>query len=80
MSKRPDVGYYRERNGDYLSVAFCNGGRSCGTGYLWDARGAAIAGDPSSVQGTSASTGHLRTCRKVRREDVPKEWHLVHWD
>ena len=69
MNKK--IQYYRESNGDYLVVWFYNGRTVTG---LYDARAAAIAGNPYSVCSTSVSGGFLRGCRKVDHRSVPRVW------
>jgi hypothetical protein len=82
--KRQPVQCYQERDtGDYLYVEYAateNAGpyyqqRKNASGYrLWEARAAAIQGDPSSCCSTSVSSDFLRKCRKVEAEAVPSEW------
>lgn len=64
--------FYKEGS-DYLVVdttqRYLSGSVVCYTG-----RGAAIEGTMSSVCSSDPTAGYLKTCKRVSRKDVPKEW------
>ena len=61
--------YYREPNGDYLAIH----GKG-GDAQLFEGRAAAIEGLPSSMATTGVHKEFLRTCIRVNRDEVPREW------
>lgn len=62
--------YYREADGDYLQVDE----KACTSSGNFDARGTAIAGLISSVQGTSVTAEYLKGCKRVAPSKVPQKW------
>ena len=67
------IQYYREPNGDYLAVQLPAWKKENGQG-LYEGRSACIGGVASSVCTGSVGGRFLRTCRKVSKRQVPKEW------
>lgn len=70
------IHYYREANGDYLAVdAHTKAYRTrIGQPGIRDARVAAIDGNRLSVCTGAVSVDYLKTCTRVRPEDVPADW------
>jgi transposase len=77
--KKADAGmkYYRERNGDYLSIDPSTNDyykQNLGKDHF-EGRASAIAGDPSSVCTTGVGRDFLaKKCKEVPRDQVPPEW------
>ena len=68
--------YYRERNGDYMSLS----GEMNQDGTL-EARASAIQGLPSSVCTTGVEARFVVRCDEVTREEVPAEWLArLYWE
>lgn len=69
------IKYYREPNGDYLSLdtdLLQISRNSKIRPEQRDVRAAVYDGMPDTVQGTITTVGYLKRCRRVTR--VPKEW------
>lgn len=68
--------YFREPNGDYLAADKGSEDyyRQIGKPDLLEGRATAIAGCVGSVCTTGISRKFLKTCRHVRKRDVPAEW------
>lgn len=67
--------YYREPNGDYLSVDPSTAAyyQRLGKNQL-EGRASAVAGHASSVCTTGVGLAFLETCTRIKRKDVPEEW------
>lgn len=71
-----ELKFYRERNGDYLCVDPDSRDyyRQIGQPDVREGRATAIAGLLGSVCTTGISMRFLKSCKRVRREEVPTQW------
>jgi hypothetical protein len=66
--------YYRERDGDYLSVSPAHVRRDEFGQQIYDGRATALAGLPASVCTTGIGEQFLAQCDRISRRHDPRQW------
>ena len=72
--------FFREPNGDYLNIV---SGQFVirDSQRVYDSRATAIAGLPTSMCTAGVGETFLKTCKRVAKRNVPREWlRWMGWD